>query len=406
MTNGKSTEADIPDISVKFRLVREAEGPREGLALCMPNLHGPAVVGAYAKAKLLPGHDLWACDADIAKGSAWDDHFWPRVARVIAAQIQQGTAPRPTVLIGFSVGGYVAWLVARMLATWPDRPRSLITLDTFPLHYTARSRVPGLLDLLRSLPPLPMPMVDIRRARPGPFANNLLTARGWDAADGQCLTVYVATLDHSDVVQYQVLTQLAPFLQTYVTDGKIQPPEGTIVDARELVGGKVWSMLNSVRQPDLEALRALLADDVDNYRLETTCSLLFLVFVHGSLEEAKLFCDKVWQRKPTTVNLQYARCLLEEFAKRSPGPSGLEAGVLPPAVRIPSPEAYELALQLRDSSFRMSQSLRKTLRRKALQRAVFGAFKDYKGALSKLQSVTLSSLRYAQEKLTSTARSK
>lgn len=402
MTSGKQ----LPDIDVKFRLVRAAEGPCEGLALCMPNMRGPAVVGAYAKAKLLPGHDLWACDTQIPEGSSWDDHFWPGVAQVIAAQIEHGRAPRPTVLIGFSVGGYVAWLVARMLANLPDRPRSLIALDTFPLHYSARGRVPGLVELLQSLPPLPMPLLDVRRARPGPFSSAAMMARGWDKADGEVLTVPVATLEHGDVVQYPVLTRLAPYIEDYVTTGAIDLPCDTPLDARESVGGKVWALLHSVQEPDLETLRELLADDGNLDHYEVSFSLLFLVFAQGSIEEAKAFCDKLWRHWPTKLDINFPRYLLKAFARRKPVSAGVGAAVLPDVISIPSRPAYELALQLRDGSFRLSPSERRALRLKALLRAAVAAAMDYKAVYTKLQWVTLAALRSAQEKFASLSRRK
>lgn len=407
MSGGRQGVADYRQVELNFRLVRGAAGPSQGVALCMPNLRGAAVAGVYAKSNVLPQYDLWACDADIAfSPTDWDDHFWPVIAQVIAERIMQGTAPQPAVLVGYSVGGYVAWLVGRMLSDRPNAPRAVIALDTFPLHYSARARVPALLDLLASIPPLPIPMLDVRRVPPGPYKISVLSERRWDHDDARLLTVPVATLEHDDIIQPPVLVQLAPIIQDYVTSGNIEIPIDLLIECPESIGGAVWSLLHAGRPPDIVKLKEFLADDSTLENPTPAHCLLFLALTYVSLEEASRYCEKLQRRYPFKAHLHYARLVLARYVReQSSRPATGSAMVpLPPDIRLPTLQAYELALHLRDGSFRLSRLRHNLLRAEANLRGIGGALMNYKAVRQRIEDAVLSVVRTVNEKLLSVRR--
>ncbi|MEO7382557.1 MAG: non-ribosomal peptide synthetase, partial [Paracoccaceae bacterium] len=135
-------------VEISFRLVRGANGTAQGVAICMPGLGGSAAAERIANSPLLAAHDLWACDARLRRGTIVQHGQYLEAAVAVATAISSGEGPKADVLIGYSVGGYISWLVARLLDNGPCAPAHVITIDTRPLHWMRRYRGSRLADLL------------------------------------------------------------------------------------------------------------------------------------------------------------------------------------------------------------------------------------------------------------------
>lgn len=329
---------DNPDL-LTFRLVRRAIGSKKGCLLSMPGLDGHAVGGSYAKSGILPDHDLWACEARSVAAVGFDPAFWPQLARQIADRIAADRAPRCQVVVGYSMAGYIAWLVARMLMGTDCEIARVVTIDTPPMHCTKRDRTPALMKLLSTLPALSTPMLDIRRAAPKPFVPAEETFSGWQVGDGPVITLSVDTPDHDDMIRPHLLRRMADPIEFYIEHGALKRRVHHGINRVQSFSGEVFRL---VRTPDCEATRKLVDYDSKLDGKNATLFLAFFCMLHLPPRDARKFLQLVLQSYPSVPAIRYAKMLLN-FAALCTG-QGSRAQRATHAIEIPSKRAYELAL--------------------------------------------------------------
>lgn len=330
---------DTPDL-LTFRLVRRAIGPRKGCLLSMPGLDGHAVGGSYAKSGILPDHDLWACEARSVSKVGFDPAFWPQLARRIADRIATDRAPRCEVVVGYSMAGYIAWLVARMLMGTDCEIARVVTIDTPPMHCTKRDRTPALMTLLATLPALSTPMLDIRRAAPKPFMPAEETFSGWQVDDGPTISLSVDTLDHDDMIRPHLLRRMADAIEFYVEHGALKSGVHRDIACVQSFSGEVFRL---VKSPDRETTRKIVDYDSKLDGKNATLFLAFFCMLHLPPRDAGKFLQLVLQSYPNVPAIRYARMLLA-FAAFSTCRSSQARRTPTHAIEIPSKRAYELAL--------------------------------------------------------------
>ncbi len=116
---------------VGIRLVRKATGPGKsrGAILGMPLIGGDAhYVGSFA-AHALSQYDIWAAETNLHGRNMLDEEMWLPVAQEIAGRLLGDVGVAPKGLIGFSIGGFMSWLVDRIMVAAGRSPARLINLD-------------------------------------------------------------------------------------------------------------------------------------------------------------------------------------------------------------------------------------------------------------------------------------
>lgn len=387
IANARSEALSISSGDLTFRLVQRADGPSKGIVLSMAGLDGRAVGGTYAKAGIFADHDLWACAVRIDMGKAFNPRVWPALAQQIADHIQRGKSPQPNVLVGYSMGGYIAWLVGRLLAQSPCQVDHVIALDTPPMHVRKRDRSPELAAFLEMLPSLPLPMLDIRRAAPLPLMPAEPNFCAWQEQDGPMVTVTVATLDHDDMIKPHLLHQIAPAVQSYIAGGAAAIPQGWLFEPVASFSGEVFSMLQSQSVPCPARLTDLLHQADRQKGQISLAGLLFLALVHAGPDEVAHLSARLQRQYPRSIAFNYARNAVRCFGRYKAAVQPVPR-LTPDRVPLPSWRAYDLAVRQRWGGSPRVAIFSIAILMLAIAQSSVGLFVDHKRLFNNIVAVT------------------
>ncbi len=188
------------------RLVWPKRRISRGIALAMPGWGGKAMALPFARAGLFPRHDLWAADYQATEGPMQENGRWLQSAQQIASGITQGTIPTPDVIFGYSLGGGVAWLVARLLAGSSFSPKFVVMVDAAPLHRLGGVRCKELHGALANSAKAKLPpVIHIRRAPFSVAGLHPASVDRWQAEDQIRIRVDLPTLDHLEMSRHDML---------------------------------------------------------------------------------------------------------------------------------------------------------------------------------------------------------
>lgn len=336
-------------IAISFRLVRQATGVRQGNAICMPGYGGAATAELLAQSSLLTSFDMWACDARFDGGSIMVRRRWLDAAIAAAEAMDRGRAPDPDVLIGYSIGGYIAWLVGRLLAKSPRRAVRVVTIDTLPMHRSWRHRSGQLTSVLKRLHHVEIEFLDIRRQIPFPFkpVRNLPIA--WRAADGKAITVDVRALEHLDMIKPAVLEQVSGAVNSYCCSASTMHIKVPTIANVKTFSGEVADLLHAWPRLDDETLHRLLEQSDAFAGLTAMSALLFMVIAHARFETASRFVAHFCEIYPQLAMGHYARTRLGKLGPTEPAATASESHATPSSfdIRLPSCAAVDRALAIR-----------------------------------------------------------
>ncbi len=285
LTVAASTEVAAGAGVPRFRLVRPALQRSRGIALVMPGRSGAAVTHPWVMAGALPDHDIWACDMDWPTGHMLQKGRWIDAAQAIAAALAAGRAPRATLLLGFSIAGYIAWLVDRSLARTPVQPDRLILLDPAPMHRRIgphRLRLAALLARTgRADPPA---VLLIRRCKAGTALMSDVARAGWTATDSTISEIVVSTVDHADMNTRVVLQACAPAMAGYLDDGR----SGRVyIGGIDSISGRLSAMLSANAAVDPDEIDAIIAAQAQIGSLATLSATLYVAIAHGRADQVR-----------------------------------------------------------------------------------------------------------------------
>jgi len=214
---------------------------------------------------------------------------------------------RPAALYGYSIAGYIAWLVDRLLAREAWRPHRVIAIDAHPMHDRSeadRQRIDALLDGA-SAPSAPMLLV--HRSAPAPFRLGGEPVARWSALGVACHCVALPTLSHQDLWKPAAHQAVPELLRDYM-DGLLARPSAAhpaaVVDEP---GGRLYRMLAAGEPPTQESLLAALGDPnatVDHTALQ---ALLVLVLSSQDADLAWRAVEELAARHPRDRGVHYAR---------------------------------------------------------------------------------------------------
>lgn len=338
--------AQKQDMAMVFKLVRLADGQRQGTAICMPGFRGSTQKELLIKSSLFTDYDLWACEVRFAAGSVMRGRRWLNTAIAAAEQIDQGIAPAPDVVFGFSIGGYMAWLVARLLAATAARPCRVVAIDTMPMHRSFRYRSAGLARVLARTAQTRVDVLDVRRKIPSPFQPSSGVPIAWQAQDGNILTIPVGMLEHLDMIKASALDRIADAVNTFC-DGTLRSGLDVLpIDDGTVFSSAVYELLETADNPDLAKLDDLLAKPEAFTGQLALSALLFVVLSHAAMDKSAVFCSQLCKLHPELAAAHYAKAQLARLLRtKATLPSPSQASTLPEkTTSLPSFYAIDLAL--------------------------------------------------------------
>jgi acyl-coenzyme A synthetase/AMP-(fatty) acid ligase/acyl carrier protein len=244
--------------ALESHLVRLARGPgpSRGIVLGMPLRDGASHFLGVLAENALPDHEIWGFA--VRAGDLAEDGAWLDCARAIAARLLAGEGPRPRALIGFSMGGFLGWLVDRLLvaAGWDVTP--VVNLDGGALH----TKFGGWRRMVESeLPPAPAPparMLLLQRAPFGDFPNQRRTDADWSALGAELMVVDCLTVRHLDVLSAEIYATVSGAMAAHIEAGPLASHPGPARIDFETQGGELFRMLDTAEPPDSGQLRAFL----------------------------------------------------------------------------------------------------------------------------------------------------
>lgn len=259
-----SSQRGIAFQDLHFRLTRRGVDSR-GAVLGPPAFHGNAFLAGVIAAHAFPDFDVWGSEWDREGVNMLDGDAPIEVARAVAAAIVKREIPAPKALFGYSISGWMSWIVDRLLVAQGFDRTPIISLDGPPVHLYGPVFRERWYDKVRAL---------TRAADGGPRAHMLLlrrTACGWDDAGPEDMAERWASLgvdviahdlrsvQHVDAVRSDVIGALAPRLDAFVSGDRARASVPAGVDVAG-PGGTAWTMLAANDAPAPQAVRALMAE--------------------------------------------------------------------------------------------------------------------------------------------------
>jgi acyl-coenzyme A synthetase/AMP-(fatty) acid ligase/acyl carrier protein len=290
---------------VVLRRIRHARGVSRGIVLGMPHFRGDAGPAAMIAAQALQDHEVWAFAADLGGRTMWQDDAWIACAIEIAEQLAATPWLRPQALYGYSVGGYLAWLVDRILAGGPWRPGRVIAFDSGPAH-DRRRNLRDRVDALIAGGTGATAMLLLHRSMPAPFSIMGETPPRWSAIGVSCHSIPFRTVSHSDLRRAEVSVAARDAMAAFVNGG-----DGPFkLDAADpefpTVGGALYRLLAAGTPPDAASLRGLVADPAAAREGHCRPALVFLVLAAGDQDLAMDVVSRLAAAYPRERMVRYA----------------------------------------------------------------------------------------------------
>ncbi len=253
----------------RLRLVRAAAGVSRGVVLGMPGYIGNAAEIGIIAAHALQDYDVWTFSVDAGGRKLTEDGLWLDVARDLANRLLDGEVPWLRALVGFSLGGYMAWLVDRLMVVRGREPTPIVNVDGDALHFQFKGwqeRIEALVwqqDARQAAR-----MLLLRRAWPRRFApiedvHNL--ARGmdtdWQACGASPVALRFRTLDHLDIVKPAAIAASREALASFIEGAEprnTSRPESLEFDT---IGGLVFRILDDTGPLQRSAAKDLVESD-------------------------------------------------------------------------------------------------------------------------------------------------
>ena len=178
----------------------------DGIALAMPNFYGHAQFHLINDVSLFPKRKIWGADYIIESGSLDDDVRWWNAVRQIVGGIQLNKISSPEIVFGFSIGGSVAWMVARLLRDTPFCPKWVVLFDAPPLHRYTNINREMLPSTLFNAPNKQGPkIIHVRRKPFFTLFNRWVNINEWLPDDGIDVYIDIATVDHEEIIHPDIL---------------------------------------------------------------------------------------------------------------------------------------------------------------------------------------------------------
>lgn len=295
---------------IRLRPAWSSPQPSRGIVLSMPSMRGSALTRPFTAAGLFPDHDLWAADFGLKEGNLMQDKRWWRCAQDIAQQLQEGAMPAPRALIGHSIGGSIAWLVARLLAGTAQCPGFVILIDAAPLHRLHAHRHRALNSTLAALSNATLPpMLHIRRAPLVSAGTGTGNSTAWQLEDSIQTTIDLPTVSHLEMARGDVLAIAAQATRAFLNAEPNAPSSIASRPAAELEvdGVRLYSMHTSDHANKNGMLKAFIQNMPAKLDHHGFLALFHLALRDSGFEQAQAVLQMAITQHPASRLFRYAQ---------------------------------------------------------------------------------------------------
>ena len=319
----KSAIFDARD-ATKLRLVRQARGVSRGSVLGMPSLVGHGGEMGIIAANALEDYDVWTFAVDTNGRTLAEDGAWLACAQEIAGRLAAKDGLRPRAIIGFSLGGFMAWLVERLLVAAGGEATPIINFDGAAMHVDNESWQERIRHLLPTVRFLERPkMLLLYRAPPDKFDLFGRADIQWIRARADLKTLSCGTLDHIDVVSPPAVAACRGALTAFIETGSVAAAPRLDQLHFETIGGRLFRMLDGGERPEVESVRILAEGPTLPRDGTARLALLFLAAATGDAEMALTFARRVAIEEPGHRAATYLQVALLSQLERTQEASAL-----------------------------------------------------------------------------------
>ena len=302
--------------ALTLRRLRPARGASKGVVLGMPSFLGHAGGVGVIAANALQDYDIWTFAIETAGSELTRDYYWLDCARIIADRLIAHNGLKPNAILGFSLGGYIGWLVDRVVVAAGGGTTPLINFDGGVLHIHAKEHQKRIASLLPGLEALTgARMLLLHRRRPGKFLIAESSMAEWAKIDIHPETLTYSTLDHLDVILPQAIHASGDALAAFVEGGHFVGAPADAVNF-ETIGGVLFRLLVDSDPPSIAKIRCY----VEGMPLPTDGTvrvvLLFLLIASGEFEIARDYAGRMVADQPDHRAAIYAQVALLSEAGR------------------------------------------------------------------------------------------
>ena len=293
---------------LELRRVRKARGHSRGTVIGMPGVLGHAAEIGYLAQHVLLDFDILTFSLDTGGAytlepdgpSLRDPLRLQATVDAVVDMLCMPGAPQATAIIGFSLGGYLGWWVARRLSERGFSMLPVINLDGDVIDRFPQQASPHWASVaagLRALPnEPPTPMLIVERADAG--AHRLAMRRlsdAWRDEEVELYRIGVPTLDHLEVAVSPLLAEWSVDLSNFVTTGQIDTRPNVLSSAVTAPGAEAFRLLcgDAPRERLASRLREVLPAD-GTVRL----GLLEAALHHGLVDEAYHYAGRIFAETP------------------------------------------------------------------------------------------------------------
>jgi acyl-coenzyme A synthetase/AMP-(fatty) acid ligase/acyl carrier protein len=297
--------------TIYFKQYRKIATEINHTALVMPNVFGHAQVHLFKQVDLFPNYTIWGANYLMESGRLSDNERWWKSVQQMVEGILSKKIPAPNMLFGFSIGGSVAWMVARLLTDTPFSPEWVVLLDAPPLHRYAKTNRAILPDVLFNAPAkFGIKIIQIRRK---PFKSALhgwININEWKAEEGIRFYIDIPTVDHDEIAHPLILPLVQKALSTIIFESHPNSQSEITEDMPNLPGVLVYRCL----QGDVDTMKQIMHEHAlppewftMMFFIETTLAIYKL----QGLFEAYNVVNYALKRFPSSKGLHYLKNRLQ-----------------------------------------------------------------------------------------------
>lgn len=324
---------------ISLRRIRHAQGISRGIVLGMPHFRGHSAPVARIASHALQDYEVWAFSADLGSRTMLQDDAWLACAIEIADRLVATPWLRPHALIGYSIGGSIAWLVDRILAGGPWRPGRVVAFDSAPLHDRRGDLLDRIDALIGNSSAAPGEMLLLHRHAPAPFRLGNDVPSRWSALGAPCCAVPLRTVSHADMWRPEAIIA-ARHLMTAFMEGRDDWRGARFDDtAFPTLGGALYDLLAHGMPPASDRLMSLAENAAAQGDGHCRAVLVFVAVATGNPELALAILSRLAAASPRARGVHYAMVgllalcgdqaaamsVVEAWACHSPGDRAMRA---------------------------------------------------------------------------------
>jgi amino acid adenylation domain-containing protein len=292
----------------RVRAARSGETFR-GVMMCMPVLGGGSKYAEIVALSLHDGYEIWRCSFDLQNRESPGSEAWIECAQSLVDWLKAPGAMRPSAFLGFSIGGYLSWLVDRLLVASGRPATPIISLEggALPTYYThIRSRMAQLLPK-EGASPRPRTLL-LHRETLGGLINPDRADEGWQQLGVEIDIVACRTIRHMDFLDHRLLSVYGTVLTQFLDTGTLANSARRRRPAIPTIGGKLFDLLECASAPAPDDVRAVLQalpeGPVDT---ELRLAIMFVAMASGNAALAIEAARRIVADDPDDRNAHYAQ---------------------------------------------------------------------------------------------------